>query len=147
MKGGKSDDLTLLRRLLESYGADPARWPAERRDAAMRCLEKSAEARALRDEAAGLDAALDQAGAPAPAPELMAAILSAATAPRPRFRAAAIWPFGPAWKPVTTLAAAAILGIVAGSQMTGFIAAGEQTIEGEIGELAGIVAFGQEGEQ
>ncbi|MHA1537003.1 MAG: hypothetical protein ACTSUD_05570 [Alphaproteobacteria bacterium] len=142
-----SGDLALLRRLLESYGADPARWPAERRDAALRCLEESAEARALRDQEVELDAALGQVAAPAPAPELMATILAAATAPRPRFRAASIWPFGLTWKPVTTLAAAAILGLVAGSQITGFTAAGEQTIEGEIGELAGIVAFGQEGEQ
>lgn len=147
MKGSNSDEPTLLRRLLDSYGADPARWPAERRQAALQYLEGSAEARALRDEAASLDAALDQAAAPAPAPELMAAILTAATAPRPRFWAVPIWPFGPAWKPVSALAAAAILGIVAGSLVPGPFTSRDQVIEGEIGELAGLVVFDQEGEQ
>lgn len=147
MKGRKSDDLTLLRRLLESYGADSERWPADRRQAALQYLEGSAEARALCEEAAGLDAALDRAAAPAPAPELMSAILAAATARAPRFWAAPIWPFGPAWKPVSALAAAAILGIVAGSQVPGSFASSEQAIEGEIGELAGMVVFDQEGEQ
>ncbi len=147
MTGRMSDDLTLLRRLLESYGANPERWPADRRQAALQYLEGSAEARALCEEAADLDAALDQAAVPAPAPELMAAILSAATAPRPRFWAAPIWPFGPAWKPISTLAAAAILGIIAGSQAPEPFGSGEQAIEGEIGELAGMVVFDQEGEQ
>lgn len=147
MKGSKSDDLTLLRRLLDSYGADPARWPAERRQAALQCLEGSAEARALREEAAGLDEALDRATAPAPARQLRAAVLAAATAPRPRFWAVPIWPFGPAWKPVSALAAAAILGLVAGTQVPEPFAEGEQAIEGEIGELAGLLVFGQEGEQ
>ncbi len=146
MKGGKSDDLTLLRRLLDSYGADPGRWPAERRQAALHYLEGSAEARALRDEAAGLDEALDRATAPAPAPQLMAAILAAATAPRPRFWAASLWPFGPIWRPVSALAAAAILGIVAGSLVPGPFTSRDQVIEGEIGELAGMVVFDQEGE-
>jgi hypothetical protein len=77
----------------------------------------------------------------------MAAIVAAATAPRQPFWAVPIWPFGPAWKPVSALAAAVILGIVAGSQMPEPFAAHEQPIEGEIGELAGMLVFGQEGEQ
>lgn len=147
MKGSKSGDLALLRRLLDSYGADPARWPAERRQAALQCLEESAEARALREAAMLLDGVLDQAAAPAPARQLKDAIVAAATAPRQPLWAVPIWPFGPAWKPVSALAAAIILGFVAGSQMPEPFAAHEQAIEGEIGELAGMVVFDQEGEQ
>jgi len=147
MTGIKPDNLALVRQLLESYGADPARWPDDRRQTALRCLEKSAEARALQDEAAGLDATLDRAVAPAPAPELMAAILAAASEPKPHFWTVPLWPFGPIWKPVSALAAAAMLGIVAGSFVPGPFTTRNQVIEGEIGELAGLVVFGQEGEQ
>lgn len=146
MTGRTSDDLALLRRLLESYGADPERWPAEQRQAALDSIEGSAEARALCAQAGDLDAMLNRAAAPAPAPELMAAILAAATAPRPRFWAAPLWPFGPIWKPVSALAAAAMLGIVAGSLVPGPFTSRDQVIEGEIGELAGLVVFDQEGE-
>ena len=146
MKGRKSDDLARLSRLLDSYGADPARWPDDRRQAALQYLGRSTEARALRDEAARLDATLDRAVAPAPAPELMAEILAAATERKPPFWAVPLWPFGPIWKPVSALAAAAMLGIAAGSFVPGPFTSSDQVIEGEIGELAGVMVFDQEGE-
>ena len=66
-------NLTRLRDILDAYGADPRRWPAAERDAALALLSGSEEARALRDEAAALDTLLDTAQVPAPSPELMAA--------------------------------------------------------------------------
>jgi len=45
-------------RLLDTHGAEPARWPSSSRPAAQTFLESSAAARALRDEAQQLDAAL-----------------------------------------------------------------------------------------
>lgn len=72
---------TRLQELLASYGADPARWPAPEREAALALLQASPAARALRDEAAALDAALDRWTVPAPGPALAAQVL--AGAPRP----------------------------------------------------------------
>jgi hypothetical protein len=70
--------LQRLQHLLDAYGADPERWPwPERRDA-WRLLERSAEARARRDEAARLDALLDLTPAAQPSAELAARILTAA---------------------------------------------------------------------
>ncbi len=45
-------------RLLDTHGADPARWPEAERAAALALLERSAEMRAAHDAAAALDAAL-----------------------------------------------------------------------------------------
>lgn len=50
--------LDLFTRLIDTHGADPARWPPAQRPAALALLEASAEARALRDDALALDAAL-----------------------------------------------------------------------------------------
>jgi hypothetical protein len=59
--------LDRLRTILDAYGARPARWPEDERDAAEALIAGSPEARAARDEAARLDAALDEAVAPPPA--------------------------------------------------------------------------------
>lgn len=47
-----------LSRLLETHGADPARWPPARRAAALALLGTSAEARRRRAAAAAVDALL-----------------------------------------------------------------------------------------
>lgn len=54
--------------LLAAYGADPARWPSEEREAALALLAVDTGAQALRDAAARLDAvlALDRVGALTP---------------------------------------------------------------------------------
>lgn len=77
----RNDDRTTLARLqvlLDAYGGAPARWPDDERDAALALLERSAEARALRDEAARLDAVLDLLPAAEPSPELEERIVAAA---------------------------------------------------------------------
>jgi hypothetical protein len=59
-----------LNTILESYGASPARWPAEERAAAEAMIASSDEARAAFAEAARLDAVLDQAPPPPPVDRL-----------------------------------------------------------------------------
>ena len=76
--------MTLVRlcAILDAYGADPARWPADERDAALRLVARSPEARRHRDAAAILDDALDAGPTEAASPALAARVLAAA--PRPR---------------------------------------------------------------
>ena len=69
-----------LQEILDAYGADPARWPAEERDAAAALLARTP---ALRTEAARLDALLDATSAvDEPSPALVARVLAAAPARR-----------------------------------------------------------------
>ena len=71
-----------LHAILDAYGADPARWPAGERDAALALLARSPEARRQHDAAARLDAALDVSPVEVPSPALAARVLRAT--PRPR---------------------------------------------------------------
>jgi hypothetical protein len=70
--------LTRLSELLDAYGGAPERWPDEERDAALALLARSTEARALRDQAARLDALLDRLPAALPSPGLEDRIVAAA---------------------------------------------------------------------
>ena len=103
-----------LAAILEAYGADPRRWPEAEQAAALALLSRSAEARALKDEAAALDTLLDVPQAPIPSPELKAAILAAAERPSWRQWLADLWPIGPVWQPASAFAAAIVLGIAIG---------------------------------
>jgi hypothetical protein len=107
-------DMARLAELLDAYGADARRWPKDEREAALALLSDSAEARALRDDAAALDTLLDTSSAPAPSPELMAAILAGAARPGWRRWLAEFWPVGPAWQPASAFAVAVVLGVAIG---------------------------------
>ena len=113
-RGMKRMDMARLADILDAYGADPRRWPDDERDPALALLSRSAEARALRDDAAGLDTLLDLASAPSPAPALMAAILASAEPAGWRWWFAEFWPLGPAWQPASAFAAAVVLGVALG---------------------------------
>ena len=76
--------LARFRALLDAYGADPDRWPAEERDAAHALLAQSPEAQRWRDASAQLDAILDRAPAPTASPELIERILATASPHVPR---------------------------------------------------------------
>ena len=81
--------------LLETYGADPARWPAGERDDALRFLAASEEARTERDEAAILDlsARIRRAQSTVPAtPEAHAAVTATITAIKHAGRRAPLTP-------------------------------------------------------
>ena len=77
-RGDGAMSVARLAAILDAYGAAPRRWPAAEREAAETLLAASAEARALRDEAARLDRVLTASLAPVPSPALRAAILQAA---------------------------------------------------------------------
>ncbi len=111
-EGKEPMDLARLRELLDAYGADPRHWPAGERAAAEALIAESAAAATLRDDAAALDMLMDLSAAPAPSPELMARVLAAR---EPSGWFSVLWPFGPAWQPVSAMAAAAVLGIAIGA--------------------------------
>lgn len=70
-----SMNLARLRELLDAYGDRPQRWPEAERAAALQLLANSAEACALREQAAWLDASLDRFEVAPTSPQLRAAIL------------------------------------------------------------------------
>ena len=98
-------DVKRLEQVLESYGADPERWPADDRSGLESLLAESPDARALRDAAARLDSILDTAGEiPTPPPQLAARILQGAPGRKAPVRRG--W-----WAAVVPLAAAAALAL------------------------------------
>lgn len=71
--GDRTDTEMTLERLaviLEAYGAEPRRWPAGERAAALALLARSAEARSRHAAAAALDTVLDLAAEPEVTPAL-----------------------------------------------------------------------------
>ncbi len=110
----KPVDLERFGQLLESYGADPRRWPEAEREGAQALLVSSPEAARMRERAAALDGLLGQASSLEPSPELVARILAAASPPGWRRLTREFWPFGPLWRPLSALAASALLGVAVG---------------------------------
>jgi hypothetical protein len=107
----KESDLERLRVLVESYGSDPERWPAEERHAFER-LSASVEARAWLAEQRRLDAWLARAEDVEPSPALLRRVAEIPVrqgAPR-----AWVWPFGRLRNAVAVAAAAATMGMVVG---------------------------------
>ena len=117
-KPGGEESRQALLQLLDAYGADPARWPAEDpRRAKAWALIDSGDAMAAQSAAAAraLDRALDTMAPPAPSAALTGAILQAAQKPGPGFRSWAGLLRKPALlKPVGALACAGLLGIMVG---------------------------------
>lgn len=95
-----------LQEILEAYGATPERWPEEERDALVRLLDRSPEARAKRDDAGRLDALLDaSSGIPPARADLFEKIVAQAPRAAPpvvRFRR---------WAAVIPIAAAAAIAV------------------------------------
>ena len=80
------DEVAALAALLEAYGADPARWPQEKRRAAEQLVARDPRARALLGEAQALDRLLDAApGAEAGRVAALSTRILAAAALEPRF--------------------------------------------------------------
>jgi hypothetical protein len=70
--------LARLGELLDTYGADPERWPPEEREPACALLAQSAQAQRRHDASAQLDSILNLAPAHAASPALLERILAAA---------------------------------------------------------------------
>ncbi|MDM7945499.1 MAG: hypothetical protein QUV20_04135 [Oceanibaculum nanhaiense] len=112
-------DLQRLEALLDAYGADPARWPAAERAAALALLAIEPAAQARLEQARQLDRVLDALPpAPAPAGDLAARIR--AVARHQRAPAAPVAPIPapiPAngnrapWRFTMALAASAVIGL------------------------------------
>jgi hypothetical protein len=81
-----SMQLARFTEVLDTYGADPQRWPAADRDAALALLADSQVARAQQQEAALLDAALDAYAVAAPAAALRQTIIASAAPARRTWR-------------------------------------------------------------
>ncbi len=62
--------------LVAGYGADPERWPAERRGGAVSCLVESGAARAAWRDAAELDSELDSVPPKATSSDLMEKVIA-----------------------------------------------------------------------
>jgi len=126
------DALARFEALLDAYGAEPRRWPAERRAWAEALLARSPEAAALRATAARLDGLLDATGVePAPAYLVGRVLASAPRAAAPR----ASWSAG-LFKPAAGLAFAAVLGLALGSLVSPFAAANGEVADAESVNLA-----------
>ena len=132
-----------LEDLLDAYGADPARWPAQdpRRAAAWALIE-SGDAAAMQSLAAAraLDEALDSVSAPAPSAALAGAVLHAAQRAEPE---AGFWAGlfrNPAFlKPAAALACAMLLGIVVGLRTpVPIVGVGESQVAGLETEMASL---------
>ncbi|GHD47116.1 hypothetical protein GCM10017083_17060 [Thalassobaculum fulvum] len=105
-----------VRTLIDAYGADPERWPADEREAARRLVDADPALAAELAEAAAFDALLDALPAEAPRPALRVALNAIPDRARLRWsdRLATLWPFGAPWGPAAGLVAAALFGVVIG---------------------------------
>lgn len=131
-----------VKELLDSYGADPARWPAGEHAAATALLASDPILSAYRDDVRALDDMLNKAAPIAPPAALASRILAqaadhaasadvgrngrrdAASIPqggiggRLRLIGRQLWPEGPAWQPAVGLAASLAIGIWVGTTGT-----------------------------
>jgi hypothetical protein len=133
--------LDRFRELMDAYGAEPARWPANERAAAEALLAVNAEAAQLRKRAAALDALLDKAAGMASAIDAERLVASVTAQPQ---RSAEIVQLRPArsaspgtfWLKVASLAAAATIGFLVGvTQLANF---GDPTSSSSGLELADV---------
>ena len=116
---GREAALQALEELLDAYGADPARWPAEdpRRGVAWALID-SGDPAALQavSAARSLDRTLDSTVAPAPSAALHGAVLQSARRIRPGLAGWTGVFRNPAFfRPAAALACAMLLGIMVGT--------------------------------
>jgi hypothetical protein len=79
-----------LKQILEAYGSEPTRWPANEREAAKALLDDLPQARTWLEEARRLDGLLD-GWSVAPAPAALAARILSAIAQAPRNPSLLAW--------------------------------------------------------
>jgi hypothetical protein len=111
-----------FRKLTETYGAEPRRWPAEAQEPALAFIRSHpAEARAALAEATQLDGMLDRHIVAAPDRELGERIISSAPAARTEWQHARLW-----W-PGAAIAALGLAGALAGALTIGIFLAPDVT--------------------
>jgi len=127
---GKTQEMNEARlaAIVAAHGAAPHRWPEAERQAAIGLLSRSAEARAMLDAEAELDALLgqvpDQVAPSAILVERLIAARPRAVPPpvqhAPRSRASGwriLWPYGSPLIPTSALACSMLLGLVLGTSL------------------------------
>jgi hypothetical protein len=135
-----------LRHLLDAHGADPSRWPAERREEAVQLLAADAGARADLEAARSLDAMLLRFSVLSAADEQSAArVMGKFNGPLPRQKqpfwrvpaALLDWQFAPAWPRLAALAGCLLIGFSIGiSGVDRSLARGDnQTVNRDIGTM------------
>jgi hypothetical protein len=133
--------LDRFRELMEAYGAEPGRWPANERGSAETLLAQNPEAARLRNQAMAIDALLNRATLAPPVIDAERLIADITAQPQ---RTAEIVTLRPArrpsggafWLKVASLAAAAVIGFLVGvTQLTGL---GDSTTSTSGVELADI---------
>jgi hypothetical protein len=115
--------LERLMTIVDAYGASPARWPQDERQAAETFAAANPAAQALLASARALDEALDGSARFAPSAELYGRALASfdAVMARPSVRrvidriAYFFWPDAPLWKPSAALAASLAAGLLLGA--------------------------------
>ncbi|QJE74700.1 hypothetical protein HHL28_18010 [Aerophototrophica crusticola] len=114
------DDLAFL---LDAYGAEPARWPAEQRAAALALVLASPEARLLLEEAKAVDRLLDREPTPAVGLDRVGRVVAATLAALPAEPRRGAWQAllalfapRPGWAPAAALAACAAAGVLVGAE-------------------------------
>lgn len=149
---GKDAALRSLGALLDAYGANPARWPADdpRRAAAWALIDSGDPAALQAVASAGaldraLNRALDSVSAPAPSAALAGTVLQAAQRAG-RGRAGLLWTSG-LFRPAGVLACAMLLGIAVGAWSPVPVAGvGESRAAGLETELASLAALEENGD-
>lgn len=107
-------------RLVEAYGADPARWPASERESVQRLMSSSAGAQRLLAEVRELDLALASATSPPVSAALESRLMVDFDRVQRRWSlrkwvhavADFVWPGAPLWQPATAFGVALAFGIV-----------------------------------
>jgi hypothetical protein len=132
--------LDRFRELLDAYGAEPRRWPANERAMAEALFAQNPRARDLRAKAATIDALLDRTAPLAP-PIIDAEILIGQITAMPQSQVVAFRPAqrpaaGNFWLKVGSLAAAAVIGFLLG--VTQLANIGETSAPTSVLELADI---------
>jgi hypothetical protein len=101
-----------FRKLTETYGAEPRRWPAEEREAARAFMNRRpAEAQAMLADASALDSMLDRHVVGPPTAELRERIIGSGPAAR------AVWHQARLWWQGAGLAGLGLAGALAGALM------------------------------
>lgn len=102
--------LKRFEQIIDAYGGDPGRWPADERAAAEALMATNAEAQAMAGEASLVDSWLDQAPDVAPSELLVRRVLKAAPVQTRVFG----WASGAGW--AAAAAAGLVLGLSLGQQ-------------------------------
>jgi hypothetical protein len=118
-------DIERFKVLIDAYGAAPARWPADEREAALSFAETDAEARRLLQDEAALDRMLDAADTLPATRALEDRILAAFPERLPRTGRRWLAVLAEQWVPGAAIACSLALGLLVGAALPGLVGVGD----------------------